>query len=108
MTVLRFQYAEALILMHIARVERWLLAHHSVAGNLAIFADRVVNIPVPREQLNRVLAHVFDPDEVGEDIATQDRLRLLFQIQLAHVYLDALPSLVLYPLPPPAPPAPEE
>jgi hypothetical protein len=69
MTIWRFQDAEALIFMYITRLERGLLADDSVASDLAIFADFVVNVPVPCEQLNRALAHVFNSDEVGEDVA---------------------------------------
>src|SRR5882724_529264 len=95
MPIWRFQDTEALIFMHAARLKRWLLADHPVAGDLAIFTDRVVNIPVPREQLNRALADVFDSDEVGEDIAVQDRLRLLLQVDWANADANTLRFLII-------------
>src|SRR5690348_14551861 len=71
----RFQNAEAVVLMHVARPKNGLLADHSFAFNLLIFAYRVVNQPAAREQLRAFLADIFNSHEIHKHIAVQWRLR---------------------------------
>src|SRR5690606_10337547 len=89
------QYAVALVLVHIARSQRRLLPHHPLAHHLVVAGDRVVDVPVPPEQLRRLVTHVLDPDPVGEHVARLQRVRLLGEVRRAGCDADTFRDTVV-------------
>src|SRR4051812_39139386 len=81
-----FQNAEALVLVYRAGRDSRLLAHHPFAEYLRIhaIANRVVDQPTSRQQLRGQSADVLYAYEVGEDIVTLRRLRVISQIDGPH------------------------
>jgi hypothetical protein len=59
--------------------EHRLLSHHAIAHHFRLLPVGILDQPAPAHQLNRIVADVFNADEVGEDVLIAGRIGLVRQ-----------------------------
>ena len=70
------------------RLQEWLFSYHSGATDLTNLTVTVGNLPVPVEELSRLLAYIGNLDRIGEQILAFVGLGLIVDVSALHLDAD--------------------